>query len=416
MITTNHSFLPYPLALWLRWLEIVGFLRFIGRRLLADRCIEVAASLTFTTLLSFVPLITLTLIVASAFPVFSAYSDSFKQFLLENLVPDSATRIITVYMRQFSDNAGKLTAAGLAMLALTAISLMLTIERTFNAIWRVKKSRPLARQMLLYWTVLTLGPLLLGLGLSLTNGLSSPFTGKWRWIDESLSLAGSASLSAVVLLIVYGLIPNRFVPWPHALIGAITTAILLTFAKLGFALYVEMARSYQLIYGAFASFPILLLWLQLMWLLVLFGAELTAGLGYWQHRAWQRPGGHQQRFQDALNALVCLAHAQQHGHELKQADFRAHLHTGYDEIGHILDCLEHAKLITRTQNEGWVLLRQPDHIRLDALYDVFMMPTLHKESCAHDQALRVRLNQARAALAVSLQHFISESSQTSRPQ
>lgn len=75
MITTNRSFLPYPLALWLRWLEMMGFLRFIGRRLLADRCIEVAASLTFTTLLSFVPLITLTLIVASAFPVFSAYSE-----------------------------------------------------------------------------------------------------------------------------------------------------------------------------------------------------------------------------------------------------------------------------------------------------------------------------------------------------
>ncbi|MBP9610019.1 MAG: YihY family inner membrane protein, partial [Laribacter sp.] len=133
--------------------RLTGFSLFVWRRAMQNRCLQVAASLTFTTLLSLVPLITITLIVVAAFPVFEELSSQFKEFLLRNLVPDFAGRIISVYLKQFTDNAGRLTAVGLALLAFTSLSLMLTIDRTFNAIWQVQRPRKLLHNMLVYWTV-----------------------------------------------------------------------------------------------------------------------------------------------------------------------------------------------------------------------------------------------------------------------
>ncbi len=143
-----------------------GFLGFVLRRYQQDQCLQTAGSLTFTTLLALVPFLTIMLMIFSAFPIFSDLTNQFKVMLLTNLVPSFAGKIITVYMRQFSENASRLTAMGIASLLVTALLMILTIERAFNEIWRVKEPRPLFRRVVMSWAAMTLGPFLLGGSLS----------------------------------------------------------------------------------------------------------------------------------------------------------------------------------------------------------------------------------------------------------
>lgn len=391
--------------------RIFGFLRFILQRMLRDdRCLQVSGSLAFTSLLSLVPLFTLGLIVAAAFPGFEDYSARFKVFLLSNLVPDSAGRIITVYMRQFTDNTTRLTAVGLAFLAVSAFSLLFTIERVMNAIWRVRRPRPFSRQLLIYWTVLTVGPLMLGLGLSLSAALAaaSRLNDGWGDVASGVRDGGGYLLTVFMLALVYRLVPNRFVPLSHAAIGAAVAAVLLVLAKAGFAGYVEFTRSYQLVYGAFAAFPLLLLWLQMVWLIILLGAELSAGCSYWRGNAWQREHESQRRFQDALEILLQLDQAQQHGQLLSMAQLRSSIRAGYDEIGQVLDHLEMAGFVSRTQNERWVLQRQASRIFLDEIFSLFVLPPYSdgEARSVPEQVLAQTLTPSFAALSeVSLAEF-----------
>ena len=144
------------------WVDLWHFLRFIAARFRQDRFTQMAASLTFTTLLSLVPLITIALTLFSAFPVFDEFSGQIKQFLLANMLPETGGKMISRYVEQFAESAAKLTAVGIAFLALTAMLMMLTIDNAFNTIWRVSRPRPLIQRVLIYWAVLTLTPLLVG--------------------------------------------------------------------------------------------------------------------------------------------------------------------------------------------------------------------------------------------------------------
>jgi len=145
--------------------------RFIVARFVQDRCAQTAASLTFTTLLALVPMVTIALTVFSAFPVFEDFSAQIKIYLLNNLMPENAGVIITQYMQQFADSAARLTAVGIVMLTVTAMMMLMTIDKAFNVIWQVTRPRPLVKRLVAYWAVLTLAPLLIGASLSLTSWL-----------------------------------------------------------------------------------------------------------------------------------------------------------------------------------------------------------------------------------------------------
>lgn len=389
--------------------RLLGFAGFVVRRALREeRCVQVAASLAFTSLLSLVPLVTLALIVLSAFPVFADYSARIKLFLLSNLVPDFAGKIISVYMRQFADNAGRLTAVGLALLAATALSLMLTIERTFNAIWRVHAPRPFVRQMLIYWAMLTVGPLLLGGGLSALGRLmqASALERQAPALADALQWLASLGLTTLVLMALYALTPNRHVPRKHALIGATVAALLLTLTQSGFGVYVGLARGNPLVFGAVSAFPILLLWLQLIWLVVLSGAVLTAALPYWADEAWRDASGVSRRWLHVLDTLLCLSAAQGCGRALTLGRLRDDVHTGYDELGQILDTLARAGLVSRTRDDGWLLTGRPEHITLRQLHQLFVLPPLPERLRSPTaQALRATLAPGEAALDISLAEF-----------
>src|SRR5712691_6444589 len=117
------------------------FLLHVARRFDEVRCLQIASSLTFTTLLALVPLVTIALTLMSAFPVFSGLGEHIHQFLLANMLPEAAGKVVTGYIEQFSGRAGRLTALGTAVLAVTAFMMMFTIERAFNSIWRVSRAR-----------------------------------------------------------------------------------------------------------------------------------------------------------------------------------------------------------------------------------------------------------------------------------
>lgn len=358
-----------------RLLILLGFLRFVAARFNEDRCVQVAASLTFTTLLSLVPLVTVAVTLIAAFPVFSEFSSQLKVFLLTNMVPEIAGKIITGYMQQFADNAARLTAVGIVFLAVTAITMMFTMDRALNAIWRVSRPRPILQRLLIYWAVLTVGPLLMGASLSLTSWLVTLSMG----LSKSLPALGVLLLKVtpVVLTVVafaalYLTVPNRYVPPLHALAGGVVGALAFELMKRGFGFYVSSFPTYKLVYGAFATIPIFLLWVYLSWLVLLLGAEIAASLSAWRgaesHRA--RPPGH--RFEDALRILGSLCQALKSGEVRTFIDLRRELKLGFEELEQILESLAAADVARKVVGNGWVLIRDPGEIRVAEVFRLFV--------------------------------------------
>jgi membrane protein len=265
--------------------DIPAFLLFVLRRWNEDKCPQIAGSLAFTTLLALVPVFAIVVALLSSSPFFEDLLVHFKVFLLLNLVPDIAGRIITGYLEPFAHNAGRLTTIGLAFLALTAMALMFTVDRSINGIWRSTRARPFWVAFVGYLAILVMGPLLIGISVSVTTyllslsaGLVAHETG-WRTL---LLRAIPAAVSAVAFFLIYRIVPHDPVPWRHAVAGGVVTGILFEAAKELFAVYVRTVPTYSVVYGTFAAVPLFLIWVYVSWLVVLFGAELTASLGHWK--------------------------------------------------------------------------------------------------------------------------------------
>ena len=273
-----------PLPAFLR--DTAGFLAFVVRRWKEDRCPQVAGSLTFTTLLALVPLFTVVVAVLSALPVFEGVLVQIKIFLLLNLVPEVAGKIITVYMGQFAQAAGHLTTVSLAVLFAMAIATLFTVESEFHVIWRADRRRPLWRSVIGYAALIVLGPLLLGASLWATSWLVAASLDRIAMPSQLEVLAlrvVPVSMSTLAFFLIYRIIPYRHVPWLHAAAGGVLAAVAFEAMKSLFALYIREVPTYKLVYGAYAAIPIFLLWLYLVWLIVLFGAVFTASLSDWHH-------------------------------------------------------------------------------------------------------------------------------------
>lgn len=261
--------------------QIAHFAISVLKRFEHDRCFRVASALAFTTLLALVPLVTVIFSMLSLFPVFEQWSGELEAFLFKNFVP-TAGEAVRSYVLEFSNQAGRLTAVGLIFLLLSTLLLLATIEDAFNDIWRVKRGRMLFQRLLVYWAVVTLGPLLTAVSLSMSSALLSMTI----FSDQSL-IAGLTQtllkylpllfeLGAYILF--YKAIPNTEVKFWHALTGGIVATILFELAKLGFAYYILNFKSYQLIYGALATIPIFFIWVYLSWVVMLIGAVVAAEL------------------------------------------------------------------------------------------------------------------------------------------
>ena len=266
-----------------RW---TAYFAFVARRLVEDRCLTVAGSLTFTTLLALIPLFTVTVTLTSKLAYTRDLIFQLKSFVLKNFVPDMASKMVGTYMDQFASNATRLTAIGLVIVLITAIALLFTIENTFNSIWRARRKRTWGRRLRWAVILLVLGPPLIAVSLSLSLALirlTRTFEATLPWLDDSLLRTIPWITTSILLYMAYRWIPNRFVPARHAILGAVIAAILFEAMKWIFVLYLSKVPTYSIVYGAFASVPIFLIWIFLCWLVVLIGAEVSATLSYVRH-------------------------------------------------------------------------------------------------------------------------------------
>jgi membrane protein len=276
---------PWGVAGWVRWVDVW---RGLARRFQEDRLGLTAASLTFTTLIALVPLLTVGLAVFTAFPKFAALQGALEAFLVRHLVPESIARPVLEALTGFASRASRMGALGLATLVLTALALMLTIDRTLNALWRVRHPRPLAQRVLLYWALLTLGPLLLGASLTLASWALSASQGWVGPLPAALAWAFEASpfvLLGVLAAGLFRLVPHAPVRWSDAAAGGLFVALGTELARRALGWYVAAVPAMDAVYGAFATLPILLLWIHLMWLVVLMGAVIAAYAPQWRQSA-----------------------------------------------------------------------------------------------------------------------------------
>jgi membrane protein len=267
---------------------VLVFLRQAIRRFIADRCLTGASALSYATLVSLVPLTAVVLVIFSGFPVFAGARERFLALLLDNFVP-AVGEEAAAWFKNVATTAAQTTAVGLVALIVTSILLLATIEEELHVIWRVTTPRVWVQRVLAYWMILTLGPLLLGVGLSLSGYLDriAHMLGITAVVVEQATSAWFAGvpgllsfvLETVAFTLLYCLIPNCIVRLRDGLAGALTAAALLELLKLAFAFFVSRLSSYNTVYGALAGIPIALLWMYIFWGVVLFGAEIAAGLG-----------------------------------------------------------------------------------------------------------------------------------------
>ena len=248
-----------------------------------DRGFQTAGSLAFTTLLAIVPIITVALSVATAFPVFDEFVEVLRRLAVEHFLPRTGgVEMVTAQLSEFRANAARLTLIGLAFLMVTAIMLMLTVDEVFNRIFRVINPRALLRRVTIHTILLMLGPVLIGGSISMTSFLVGYSLGMVRDIDgitQAVLRAIPFAFTFVALALLYLLVPSRrVVPW-HAIIGAVLAGVTFEVAKRGFGWYIAQFPTYTMIYGAFAVLPIFLLWVYVSWVVVLGGATVTAMLG-----------------------------------------------------------------------------------------------------------------------------------------
>ena len=322
------------------WLDTLRTLRIRFRE---DRLGLTAGSLTFTTLISLVPLVTVALAVFSAFPMFANFQEALQRYFLQTLVPETIARPVLVGLTQFAAKAKGVGSVGLLLLGAAALALMLTIDRTLNAIWRVRTPRPIAQRVLVYWAAATLGPLVLGVSLSLTSYAISASKGLVGAMPGSMS---ALFVGIELLLLVAGFaglfhyVPNTHVRWRHALAGGVASATGIELAKKLLAWYLEQVPTYTFVYGAFATVPILLIWVYLTWVIVLLGAVIAAYAPSLRMRVKRWPDGPGARLQLALALLRELDRARAGGDRgLSGGQLAAALRIDPLQIEPILDIL-----------------------------------------------------------------------------
>lgn len=341
--------------------RVGAFLRFTWQRFLEDRCFQTAGALAYTSIFALVPLTAAVLGILAAFPGFAGWREQITTWVFENFVP-AAGSTVQGYITQFAESASKATAVGVLVLLFSAVSLMMSIEDAFNRIWRVQVARGATARFIIYWTALTLGPLLLVAALAISSyAFALPFID----VAEAQFSIKARVLAALPFLIVwavmiaaYVVIPNRSVRIAHAVIGALIAAVLFESAKRGFALYATKYASYQQVYGALALVPIFIFWIYLSWIVVLLGASITASLSAFDYRPAEQLLPRGQEFAGLLRVLARFAAAQREGKGLHSTTLLAsEPYLTDDLLQRYLGDLHRVGLIQRGELGEWMVVR-----------------------------------------------------------
>ena len=343
--------------------NVINGMRYLLRRYQEDRCSEIAAALVYMSLFALVPLLTVVYAIGTAVPTATNLQDQLQAFLVDNLLPEASQEVAN-YISSFSQQAKNLTGVGIAILAATAVLMLRNVERAFNNIWRNRKNRGAVSSFLLYWAVLSLAPMLMGLGIGVQAYL---FAAAHAVEDIDLLGVSTALLSALPfglsvlgITALYMAVPNCAVPFRHAFIGGLFVAVAFAAAKAVFTAVIANS-SYALVYGAFAAVPIFLLWLYITWTIVLLGAILVHSQSAYQTAAQAgRP-----ILLKALDVLFLLWRAQKNGKPLGELAILGNRDVIVDGLDSdswrsIRDALIGANLITQNM-QGQYLLSQDLH-------------------------------------------------------
>lgn len=330
--------------------------RRLGQRFTEDRLGQTAGALTFTTTIALVPLITVALAVITAFPLFDQFQNVLQRWLIESLIPDTISRQVLGYLTQFTTKASRLGVVSFAALMFSALALVFTIDRSLNAIWRVNKTRTWGQRVLLYWGALTLGPILVAAGLVTMASVILWTGGSLR--SQSPAMKQALDVLEFVLLwggisALYRFVPNTHVPWRQVLVGSLGTTLVMEIARSLLTWYLARMSTFSLVYGAFATVPILLVWIYMTWSIVLLGAVLVAswtGLTMGHVRDPQLPGADFQLALDTLRELNNSRVGKSYGAGLRELSVRLNA-----------DPLQMQQVLEQLQQLDWVGLLNEDN-------------------------------------------------------
>ena len=371
---TVHRFLRRA-ETWMRLVFRAGqvgrYLGYTGARFLSDGCPRQAAGLSYVSLLAIVPLLAIVLAIFAGFPAFASLRADVQELILRNMLPDVELQV-SDQLTAFVSNASNMTGPGLIGLAVTAILLMSNINGALNAIWRVAEPRPFVMRMMVYWMLLTLGPLLIGASLS----VSSYAFAAVQWLDVGyvtelriFSRLVSMTLAMLGFGLIYFVVPNRSIHPGHALAGGLVAAVLLETLKASFGLYLSHFPSYQLVYGAVAALPIFLVWMYLSWVVILFGAEAAAALPEWRtaRARGTSKAGPGASLALGLSLMARLWQASRTDTHQRERQLGRGLPATPAEVDAALRALRRAGYIERTLGGRWVLARDVATVTLGDL-------------------------------------------------
>jgi len=407
----------HPLLARFAHVQVRDLLRFAGQRLREERLPQVAGSLTFTTVLALVPLLTIALAVFTTFPLFDTFRRALDSYFLRSLIPAGIANTILNYLNQFASQATRLSAVGAVALIGTAVAMIGTVDRTFNRIWRVRTARPIAQRVLTYWAVITLGPLLIGVSISVTGYLFAAANGavlKLPLLGAVTFTLVSLALTAGAFTLLYMVVPNRFIDWRDAACGGLLAAIAFELSKRLFAVFIASFPTYTVLYGALAAIPLFLVWIYLGWLITLVGATLTAALPVVRYERWWHVALPGSAFIDALSLLEVLHQARSgDSAAVSAAELRAHTRIGFEESERLMQQMLDAGWVGRIRHESarrvqfgkretvgldsWTLLANPVQLKLADVYRMFVftatdqMPLSQAVEAAVEQGLQQTL-------------------------
>ena len=368
--------------------------RYSLRHLTQDRAPQMAASLAFRTLFGILPVLVVATIVAR-----SLLGEQFQSITKEiiagtgmneiQIIPptiESGASVEPVGLGAWLDgivatasqiDVSALGWVGMAVVIFSAIWVMVTIENSFNQICRARTGRSWTRRLLVYWCVLTFGPVMLGVMPWLWGQLSLIVSNlpSWSWLATTINVLSSLLTFWFFMFVVYLWVPNARVHVRPALIGALVAAVLLEIGKRSLGAYMQNAFSMSSLYGSLGLIPVFMFWMYLMWMFVLFGLEVAAILQALRGRALESmreedlgglidPGS-------ILEIMSAISHAFQDGRSMTADDVITETGLRPEVVDLMLERLEQQGFIHQVErNESFVLARPPEQIEASDLMDV----------------------------------------------
>ncbi|MDO6387431.1 MULTISPECIES: YihY family inner membrane protein [unclassified Uliginosibacterium] len=385
------------------------FARLVQYKFGEVRVMQTAGALTYTTLLSLVPMLTVVLLVMRQFSPFMKLGEGMRGFLLQNLLPEKAGKVVATYALQFSEKASSLTIVGTVFLVVTAIMLFATIDRTISSIWLIRRPRPWYVRIPIYWLALTLGPVIFAVGVAATGDLMHASLGMMDnpagWLRKFADRAATALLLSALFVFLFHVVPNRRLKFWHGLAGGLVAGVGVVLVQRLFGFYLAKLPNFTLIYGTFSVLPIFLIWVYLSWLVILLGATVAAVLPAFGMRSRLLPLSPAGRVVAVMRLAQALVAAQDIGQAAEVDQLAAACRMTPGQTEQMLEDMRLAGWTVRTEDGAWMLCVAGEALQLGELISCLVIGVQRSEvldarfSAADRALLDCSLGELRTTLA-----------------